>query len=85
MNVRDGELWQNECMTTPQPGSQGPEANQEPAAKKPSARFIGMWLAIGAGMGAAMGVAGGDIAMWLPVGIAVGLALGVGIAKRQQK
>jgi len=56
-----------------------------PETKKPAApAAIGVWLAIGAGIGAALGVAAKDIGLWLPVGVGVGLALGVGLTRRRR-
>jgi len=49
----------------PKPGSQGGR--------------IGFAIAIGAGIGVAVGAASHDIATWTAVDIAVGLVLGVGI------
>jgi hypothetical protein len=34
------------------------------------------WIAIGAGIGVALGVAMDNMAVWLPVGIALGVAIG---------
>ena len=46
---------------------------------------VGLWLAIGAGMGASLGVATGETGVWLPVGVAVGLAIGVGMSRKATK
>jgi len=49
---------------------------------KGSQNFIGQWLAIGVGVGCALGVALGNIATGVGVGIAVGLCLGVIFSRR---
>lgn len=41
-----------------------------------SPRAIGPWLAIGAGVGAAIGVATSAPGPWLALGLAIGLAFG---------
>ena len=69
-------------MTTPGSTPPGLDSTPGPDSKKPVARAIGPSLAIGAGIGAAVGVASDNVGLWLPVGIAVGLALGVAMAQR---
>ena len=44
---------------------------------------VGAWLAIGAGIGAALGVAMDNIGLWLPVGLVVGLVIGTAMANRR--
>lgn len=43
---------------------------------KTSAVIIGMFLALGAGIGTAVGAATGNIGLWLAIGIAIGTSLG---------
>jgi len=71
-------------MTTPGSTSPGPDFTPGSDSKKPVVRGIGPSLAIGAGIGTAVGVASDNIGLWLPVGIAVGLALGVAMAQRSK-
>ena len=44
---------------------------------------LATWVAIGAGMGAALGVALGNIAVWMPVGVGIGAAIGAAAALRR--
>lgn len=53
-----------------------------PKSKKPAGPAVGTWLALGAGIGAAIGAATKNIGVWLPIGVAIGLALGVGMSRR---
>jgi len=39
---------------------------------------LGMWIAIGAGVGVALGVAMDNLALWLAIGVGIGLAIGAG-------
>ena len=43
---------------------------------------VGAWLAIGVGIGAALGVAMDNIGLWLPIGLVVGLVIGMAMANR---
>jgi hypothetical protein len=37
-----------------------------------------MWIAIGAGVGVALGVAMDNLALWLAIGVGIGIAIGAG-------
>ena len=37
---------------------------------------LGVWLAIGTAMGAAIGVANNNVAVWLPIGAVMGVIIG---------
>ena len=39
---------------------------------------LATWIAIGAGVGVAMGLVMDNLALWLAIGVGVGLALGAG-------
>ena len=39
---------------------------------------LATWIAIGAGVGVALGLAMDNLALWLAVGVGIGLALGAG-------
>ncbi len=39
---------------------------------------LGIWIAIGAGVGVALGLAMDNLALWLAVGVGIGLAIGAG-------
>jgi hypothetical protein len=45
--------------------------------------WIGFGLVLGAGVGAALGMATGEMGAWLPIGTGVGLAIGSGLAQRK--
>ena len=51
----------------------------EEDSRKPTFN-IGFWIAIGAGLGVALGAALGNIAVWTAVGAGVGVALGAGFS-----
>lgn len=44
---------------------------------------IGVWLAIGAGMGTAIGAATGQMGVWIGVGAGVGTALGAALTLKR--
>ena len=46
-------------------------------------KFIGWGVAIGAGVGTAMGSATHQPGVWLPLGIGIGLAIGVALRDRK--
>ena len=46
---------------------------------------IGGWVAIGIGVGAALGVAMDNLPVWLAVGAAIGLAIGAGLSTRGRR
>lgn len=54
-------------------GAKSNEDRSEPMKMK-SCRNGG-WLAMGAGIGVAMGVATGNLALWLAIGVAIGAAM----------
>jgi hypothetical protein len=39
---------------------------------------LGIWIALGAGVGVALGLAMNNLAPWLAVGVGIGLAIGAG-------
>ena len=39
---------------------------------------LATWVAIGAGVGVALGVAMNNLALWMAIGVGIGLALGAG-------
>jgi hypothetical protein len=39
---------------------------------------LGIWIALGAGLGVALGLAMNNLALWLAIGVGVGLAIGAG-------
>jgi hypothetical protein len=39
---------------------------------------LGIWIALGAGVGVALGLAMNNLALWLAVGVGIGLAIGAG-------
>ena len=43
---------------------------------------VGRWTAIGAGMGAALGVAMNNLGVWLVIGLAIGLAIGAAQSRK---
>jgi len=45
---------------------------------------MGLWIAIGAGVGTAIGVASDNIAIWLAVGIGAGTAIGAAFSGRKR-
>ncbi|MEM1081219.1 MAG: hypothetical protein AAGH65_06515 [Pseudomonadota bacterium] len=52
-------------------------STQQPAHKPPSKGLgYAAWVAIGIGMGTAIGVASDRLALWIPIGIGIGLCLG---------
>jgi hypothetical protein len=44
-------------------------------------RSVGAWMAIGIGMGVALGVATNNIGLWLVVGLVGGLVIGTAISR----
>ncbi len=46
---------------------------------------VGVWLAVGAGVGAALGAATHHIAVWLAVGVALGAVIDIVVRKRRPK
>ena len=53
-------------------GDKKPEGGDDDSSKL---ALNGAWIAIGAGVGVAIGVALDNIGIWLPIGVAVGAAL----------
>jgi hypothetical protein len=51
---------------------------------KKSSGTMGLWIAIGVGIGAAIGVAVNDIGLWIPLGIAVGAGAGAGRSQKNR-
>ncbi len=41
---------------------------------------IGIWIALGAGMGAALGAAMNNMGVWVAIGTGIGLALGLALS-----
>ena len=39
---------------------------------------LATWIAVGAGVGGALGLAMDNLALWLAIGVGIGLALGAG-------
>jgi hypothetical protein len=46
---------------------------------------VGIWLAVGAGIGAALGAATHNMAVWLAVGVALGVAVDLIVQGRRRK
>lgn len=46
---------------------------------------LATWIAIGAGVGVAMGLAMDNFALWLAIGVGIGLALGDGQSAMRRK
>ena len=44
-------------------------------------RPVGAWVAIGIGVGAALGVAMDNIGLWLAVGLVLGLVIGTALSR----
>lgn len=44
---------------------------------------MGVWVAVGVGIGIAVDVATGDLAVWLALGAGVGVGLGAALSRRQ--
>lgn len=44
-------------------------------------RSVGAWVAIGIGVGAALGVAMDNIGLWLVVGLVLGLVIGAAMSR----
>ena len=44
-------------------------------------RAIGAWVAIGIGVGAALGVAMNNIGLWIAIGVVLGVVVGVAIGR----
>jgi len=53
---------------------------EHPTGKRNAARYGGLGIALGAGVGTAIGVATGNLEVWLAVG--VGAAVGVMLSKK---
>ena len=49
---------------------------------KDGSQNLGVWIAIGAGIGTALGVAMNNIGLWLAIGVAIGAALGAARIKK---
>ncbi len=52
---------------------------------KPNPNTVGSSLAVGAGIGTALGVALDNIGLWLAVGVGVGTAIGAGLSSGKPK
>jgi hypothetical protein len=50
---------------------------------KNKSQWIGLGIALGAGVGAALGVATHQIGPWLVIGMGIGLAIASGMAERR--
>jgi hypothetical protein len=46
---------------------------------------LGIWIALGAGVGVALGLAMNNLALWLAVGVGIGLAIGAGQSRLGRK
>lgn len=46
---------------------------------------LGIWIALGAGVGVALGIAMNNLALWLAIGVAAGLAIGAGQTRLGRK
>ena len=46
---------------------------------------LATWIAVGAGVGVAMGLAMDNFALWLAIGVGIGLALGDGQSAMRRK
>ena len=46
---------------------------------------MGVWLAVGPGVGAALGAATHNMAVWLAVGVALGAVIDIIVRKRRSK
>ena len=52
---------------------------------KPNPATVGSSLAVGAGIGTALGVALDNIGLWLALGVGVGVAIGAGLSSGKPK
>ena len=52
---------------------------------KPNPATVGSSLAVGAGIGTALGVALDNIGLWLALGVGVGAAIGAGVSSGKPK
>ena len=50
---------------------------------KSGSKMLGVWTAIGAGAGAALGVARHNIPVWLSAGVVLGFVIGFFVDKRR--
>ena len=46
---------------------------------------LGMWIAIGAGIGTALGAATDNMGMWLALGVSMGLIFGTFMGRRKDE
>ena len=46
---------------------------------------IGVWIAIGIGLGSAIGVATNNIGLWIGVGVALGAGIGTTLNEKSKK
>jgi hypothetical protein len=52
---------------------------------RPEGWEVGAFLAIGAGVGVALGVAMDNIGLWLAIGVAVGVVLGAAVTAQRRR
>jgi TPP-dependent 2-oxoacid decarboxylase len=53
--------------------------------RRPEGWEVGAFLAIGAGVGVALGVAMDNIGLWLAIGVAVGVVLGAAVTAQRRR
>jgi hypothetical protein len=54
----------------------------EPGHEDHGSRTLATWIAIGAGVGVALGVAMDNLGLWLAIGVGIGVAIGVVKARK---
>jgi hypothetical protein len=55
-----------------------PALTEEIGSMRDKQQTLGIWIALGAGVGVALGLAMNNLALWLAVGVGIGLAIGAG-------
>ena len=65
-------------------GDVGQEPEDDRSDSGPSGT-IAIWMAIGAGLGVAIGAALGNIALGIAIGVGLGTAIGIGLSQRQNR
>jgi hypothetical protein len=45
---------------------------------------MGAWIAIGVGIGAAVGVATDNVGLWIPLGLVIGVVISAAMASRRK-
>jgi hypothetical protein len=53
--------------------------------RRPQGWELGAWIAIGAGMGVALGVAMDNIGLWLAIGVALGVVIGAATSAQRRR